>query len=56
MTHSMRPHGIVASPSGSNVGAGRIAYSSALVPVHAGSPPPPRQVVVGMAAPPVARV
>ena len=55
MTHSTRPYGIVTRSSGSNAAAGRIAYSIVAVLVHAGSPPPPRQVVVGIAAPPMAR-
>lgn len=55
MTHCMRPRGLVSRSSGFNAGAGRIAFANVVVHVHAGSPPPPRQVVVGIAAPPMAR-
>jgi len=50
----MRPHGFVTGISDANVGAGRISPSTVLL-VQPGSRPPPRQAVVGIAAPPVAR-
>ncbi|MGN6668515.1 MAG: hypothetical protein ACTHKH_16310 [Trinickia sp.] len=56
MTHSMHPRGFVTGTSDFIVGAGRMAFSTVVVLVHAGSPPPPRQAVVGIAAPPVARL
>ncbi|WP_206950628.1 hypothetical protein [Trinickia acidisoli] len=55
MTNSMRTYGSVTGTSDVSVGgAGRISHSMVVVLVQAGSPPPPRQAVVGIAAPPMA--
>ncbi|HEX7684368.1 MAG TPA: hypothetical protein VF446_12690 [Trinickia sp.] len=60
MTNSMRPCSAAFRAPDFSVGAGRMphgcSYSTVVVHVQAGSPPPSRQAVVGIAAPPVARV
>ena len=60
MTNSMRPCRAVTRAPDFPVGVGRMphggSYSTLVVHVQAGSPPPLRQAVVGIAAPPVARV